>query len=201
MPYREKELRNLAVRRDYTYGETDEHGLSQRLREFRLNSRGHSRTVTNVLRRQHGMLEYDSSVFDFSYREWGDEASKATHQTVFFLESQQLVLPELRMQPETVVHKLGELFGFGDIDFVRFPKFSSQYRLTGEDEVFIRHHFTDEVLSFFTLNKGWSLEAIGYYVILYKKGFLLPPDQIDALFRKGMRVYELFREQPSASGA
>jgi hypothetical protein len=99
------------------------------------------------------------------------------------------------MQPESLLHKLGELFGFRDIDFVRYPKFSKQYRLTGEDEDFIRRNFREEVLHYFTLNKGWSLEGIGYYFILYKRGLLLPPEETESLYARGMEVYGLLSSE------
>ena len=190
MQYREKSLRNLADRLGFTFGATDEFGLQRLLADFRLASRGNRPELSNILRRQQGVADYDAYIFDYSYRDFGKK--KSVHQSVFFLQSQRLVLPELCMQPETILDKLGELFGREDIDFTRFPKFSNQYRLTGEDEDFIRHHFTEEVLNYFTVNRGWSVEGIGYYLLVYKKGFLLPPEEVSTLFHRGMDVYRLF---------
>ena len=190
MHYREKSLRELAARRGYQFAATDEFHLQRQLQGFRLSTRGRARQITNVLRRQHGLLEHDAYIFDYQYEDFGHEST--VRQTVLYLHSQRLGLPEVTLQPETLLHKLGELFGLHDIDFVRFPKFSKQYRLTGGDEDYIRHQFTDEVLNYFTLNKGWSLEGLGYYLLLYKKGVLLPPEQIDALYRRGMEVFDLF---------
>ena len=190
MPYREKSLSELAYRSDWTFSAGDVFGLESYLSDFRLVSRGRKGEISNILRRQDAMLENDAYLFDYSYREYG---SKYTiRQTVFFLQSRELTLPTLALQPETLVHKLGELFGFEDIDFVRYPKFSKQYRLTGDDEDYIRHHFTDDVLNYFTLNKGWSVEGIGYYLIIYKKGMLLPPEEIMHLYQRGMTVSQLF---------
>lgn len=193
MDYREKSLRNLAAQRSYEFSPTDTFGIRQQTRDFRLTTKGRATTIKNVLRAQDDMLENTAYVFDLSYDKSTDR--DGVHQTVLYLQSPQLVLPELIMQPETVVHKLGELFGFGDIDFVRFPKFSSQYRLTGDDEVFIRHHFTDTVLNYFTLNKGWTLEGLGYYLLLYKKGVLLPPAEIQHLFWRAYRIADLLSKQ------
>ncbi|WP_116106481.1 hypothetical protein [Lewinella sp. IMCC34191] len=190
MPYREKSLSGLAHRAGFEFSAADDFGLHRYLSDFRLANRGRRRAVSNILRKQDGLMEKDAYIFDYSYQDYGDKHT--TRQTVFFLQSQQLTLPGLDMQPETILHKLGELFGFDDIDFVRFPKFSKQYRLTGDDEDYIRHHFTDDVLNYFTLNKGWSVEGIGYYLIVYKKGMLLPPEEILHLFQRGMTVFKLF---------
>lgn len=192
MEYRRKQLRNLAYRLGFEFSEEDHWGLESHLTDFRLTSRGRRRRISNILRKQDGLMEYNLQIFDYRYLRWNGQNNRPVHQTVFYVESQRLGLPELWMQPETLAHKLGELLGFGDIDFVRFPKFSGQYRLTGEDEEFIRHHFTDDVLNYFTLNKGWSLEGIGYYLLVYKKGILLPPNEIEQLFVRGTEIYNLF---------
>ncbi|MCP9236087.1 hypothetical protein [Lewinella sp. JB7] len=190
MDYRQQSLRELAARRAYEYCATDERGLHRQLEDFRLANRGRKQAITNVLRIQQGLLDHDVHIFDYSYQEYAHQHT--IYQTVLFLQSPRLVLPELRLQPETLLHKLGELFGVHDIDFIRYPKFSKQYRLTGEDEDFIRHHFDDDVLNYFTLHKGWSLEGIGYYMILYKQGILLPPEEIESLYRRGLDVSNLF---------
>ncbi|NJB87673.1 hypothetical protein GGR26_003457 [Lewinella marina] len=194
MQYRAVRLRQLADRLGMTFSDSDTHGLDRWLEDFRLAARGRRTAITNVLREQQGLKEYDAYLFDYSYRSFGKQ--QAVHQTVFFLHSQQLVLPELCLQPETLLHKLGQLFGREDIDFTRFPKFSKQYRLTGTDEGYIRHQFTDEVLNYFTVNKGWSVEGIGYYLLLYKDGFLLPPEEVEQLYRRGLELYRLFSNQP-----
>lgn len=190
MAYREKSLSELAHRAGFEFQSADTYGLASYLQDFRLANRGRKRELSNVLRRRADLLDQEVYIFDYSYRDFGSKHT--TRQTVFFLQSQSLTLPGLQMQPETIAHKLGELFGFDDIDFVRYPKFSKQYRLTGDDEAFIRHHFSEEVLNYFTLNKGWSVEGIGYYLIVYKRGMLLPAEEIMHLFQRGMTVFKLF---------
>ncbi len=189
MDYRQQSLETLAAQRGYPFSATDAFGLHRQLEDFRLAARGRQRTVTNILHRQQGLTDHQAHVFDYAYRAYGDK--RRVNQTVLFLQSKQIALPELSMQPESLLHKLGELFGFQDIDFVRYPKFSGQYRLTGDDVDYIRHHFNDEVLNYFTLHRGWSLEGIGYYLIFYKQGLLLPPGEIEDLYHRGVEVLRL----------
>ena len=190
--YRRQAIRNLARRIDMEYSEDDSPGLMTHLQDFRLFGSGRNRCITNVLRRQEELMEYDLFIFDYEYDDWlHGKHNKRHHQTVFFIRSSRLSLPEMTMRPETLLHKIGDLVGFEDIDFVRFPKFSGQYRLTGTDEEYIRHHFNDEVLNYFTVNKGWTVEALGFYLLLYRKDLLLPVDQIAKFYWRGREVYEL----------
>lgn len=194
MPRREsrsQSLQRIARQLDMEFQPADAYDLPASLADFKLFSRGGRKRATNILRRQDGLMEFDIRIFDYRYLKWAGKSVKRHEQTVFYLNSSQLVLPELWLQPETILHKIGELFGRGDIDFVRYPKFSGQYRLTGDDEVFIRHHFTDEVLNYFTLEKGWSLEGVGYFLILYKKDRVLSSQEIVDFYKKGMEVFRM----------
>ena len=193
---RNKTFSNLAAAHGFSFHRSDNYGLASQLQDFQLFRAGRSRSIDRILRKQDGLMEFDISIFDYSYRRWtGSGQQNRVHQTVFFLQSASLSLPELYMKPETLTHKLGELFGFPDIDFVRFPKFSGQYRLTGEDETYIRHHFTDEVLTFFTEHRGWTMEGLGFYLLFYRKGMLVPPAEIEAFYRRGQEVYRLLTDK------
>lgn len=195
-PYRQRNLIALANKLNFSFHAEDDYGLLGQLEDFKLFREGRKRKVERILRRQDGLMEFDISIFDYMYTPWGSSSSSSTqYQTVFFLQSAKLGLPELQMKPETLAHKLGELVGFTDIDFVRYPKFSGQYRLTGEDEEYIRHHFTDEVLNYFTMNKGWSMEGLGFYLIFYRKGTLIPSAQIEQFYRRGLEVYKLMTDE------
>lgn len=196
-PYRQRNLAALARKLNFSFTETDESGLMAQLQDFKLFSEGRNKSIERVLRRQDGLMEFDISIFDYSFQRWGGGSAPESrvHQTVFFLQSGQLGLPELWLQPETLTHKIGELLGFTDIDFVRFPKFSGQYRLTGDDEEYIRHHFSDDVLNYFTLNKGWSMEGLGYYLLFYRKGMLIASEQIEDFYRRGQEVYALMTDK------
>jgi len=193
---RQQDMDHLARRLGLGFHAEDDFGLSAQLRDFKLFNEGRNKTVRHIIRKQDGLMDFDISIFDYSYKKWhGSGQDNMVHQTVFFLQSARLGLPELWMQPETIVHKLGELVGFTDIDFVRFPKFSGQYRLTGGDEEYIRHHFTDEVLNYFTLNKGWSMEGLGFYLMFYRKGMVIPTGQIEAFYKRGYEVYYLLTDK------
>ena len=79
-------------------------------------------------------------------------------------------LPELSLQPEGLLHKIGGLLGYQDIDFEEKPGFSWRYLLRGPQEDAIRRLFTPEVLEFFENRPGWCLEAGGDWIIVFKRG-------------------------------
>lgn len=195
-PYRERNMATLAHKLGFQFHPEDDYGIQAQLQDFRLFSEGRSKSIDRIMRKQDGLMDFDIAIFDYSYQPWSSSAKdKRVHQTVFFVQSAKLGLPDLWLQPETLVHKMGELLGFTDIDFVRFPKFSGHYHLTGGDEEYIRHHFTDEVLNYFTMNKGWSMEGMGFYLLFYRKGTLIPSAQIEQFYKRGQGVYKMMTDE------
>lgn len=188
---RQRDLQRIAFDLGLDYQYEEAYGPLPRLRDFRLFRRGGRKRIRHVLRQQDPLLESDLRIFDYRYVISTGNSARRVEQTVFFLESRRLGLPECWLRPETFFHKVGELLGFGDIDFEEYPRFSGQYRLTGDDEEFIRHHFNDDLLHFFSVEKGWTMEGVGYYLLLYKKGKVLPPDRIRELYTRGQEVYRL----------
>lgn len=194
-PNRQKALQQLAHQLELDYQAEDVYNLTAQLSDFRLFRKGGSKRVYHILRKQDELMAFDVRIFDYRYLRYAGKRMKRHEQTVFFLHSTQLGLPEIWMQPENILHKIGELLGMEDIDFVRFPKFSGQYRLTGDDEDFVRHHFTDEVLNYFTLEKGWYMEGVGYYLVLYKKDRVLSPKEIGRFYQQGMEVFRMLSDK------
>jgi hypothetical protein len=192
---RTEQLQQVAAKLAMTYKPTDEWGVQQQLQDFRLFQRGFSGRLRHVLTKQDGLLESKVYIFDYRYLLWAGKSTRRVEQTVFFLESRKLGLPEFYLRPENFFHRIAETLGLvEDIDFEEYLDFSNNYRLTGSDEEYIRHNFQDEILRFFAIEKGWSMEGLGFYLVLYKKGKVLAPNVIADFYRKGMRVYGKLKE-------
>ena len=109
-------------------------------------------------------------IFDYQYTISTNNSRKTYHQTVLFINSKHLGLPQFSLQPEQVWHRLTTWMKLEkDIDFDSHEDFSKSYLLKGEDEEIIRHVFNPEVLNFFTIHKNWYMEGINYYLIFYSR--------------------------------
>ncbi len=184
-------LRNIADKLDLEYQPTDEWGILPQLQDFKLFSTGFGGKMRHVLSRQDELMESTVHIFDYRYLVWAGKSTRKIEQTVFFLESQKLGLPEFYMQPERFFHRIGELLGLTeDIDFEGHIDFSYNYRLKGKEEGYIRHSFKEDVLRFFAIEKGWSMEGMGFYLVLYKKNKILKPILIEGFYNKGLSLYE-----------
>lgn len=178
----------------FTFSADADQGLLDRLKHFHLFSQGRSKKITNVLRGQAGDLEV--AVFDYAYTTGGGQHSRRWKQTVILFESAKMHLPRFALRPENVFHRIGQVFGYGDIDFDSHPEFSKRYLLRGENEDEVRAAFSVEVLSFYEDDLKLSTEAAGGQLIHYRGSKKVPPEQISDFIKQGVRVLTLFRRWP-----
>ena len=69
-------------------------------------------------------------------------------------------IPEFILEKTGALDMIKEIGGLHDIDFDQYPNFSDEYFLGGikEDEEDIRAFFNPELLRFFELNKGYTVD-------------------------------------------
>jgi hypothetical protein len=182
-------MKRLAAELNLQFQPTDEWGLRRQLSDFRLFRRGMSRRITNHLRSRDAMLETDFHLFDYRFKVSTGKSSKTYNQTVFFVDSRRLALPDFTMKPENILHYIGDLLGFKDIDFEEYPKFSRNYYLKGDDEDYIRASLPHSFLRFFSQEKNWYMEAINYYLIFYRTDHQIPGAELRDFYRKGVKVF------------
>ncbi|MBI5916964.1 MAG: hypothetical protein HY842_16460 [Bacteroidetes bacterium] len=190
------QMRQTAHALEMKFVEKDEYGMTALLRDFYLFSRGGSKAITNLLTHTSPLMEDKVNIFDFKYRVSTGKSSHTHEQTVFFINSKRLAMPEMLMKPEHFFHKIGAWFGMQDIDFQEHKEFSDQYLLQGGDEAHIRRTMNlKPVIRFFTIEKNWCLESIGYFLIFYQLDLLIHPGQIKHLHAKGMSLFEQFKTE------
>lgn len=192
---RPEALQRMAAEWGMTYQPKDEWGLQRQLADFRLFRRGGSRRITNLLQSRDEMLETSFHLFDYRFTVSTGKSSKVFNQSVFFVESKRLGLPQFTMKPENFLHVIGDMLGFKDIDFEAYPKFSKNYYLKGEHEELIRSTLPHRFLRFFSQEREWHLEAVNYYLVFYRIDHLARPRELKTFFDKGKEIYKMLRDQ------
>ncbi|MFZ1751003.1 MAG: hypothetical protein WAU01_12455 [Saprospiraceae bacterium] len=190
---RKAAYQQLSIRNEMQYLDTDEFGTKAYLSHFELFKKRNA-TIRNLSQKKSHSLENEINIFDMKYKVHTGKTVIIYDQTVFFINSKNLSLPEFMMKPEHLGHKIASYFGWDDIDFVEYPVFSDQYHLTGSDSDYIRYAFDDKILKFFSKTSGWTIEAANYYLIFYSHNSLVPPNILQDFYRLGMGIYDMFRE-------
>ena len=170
---RTEALQALAATMGLTFQPRIDDDLARSFGDLPLFGRGHSRKGTNLLSGQRDGTEL--RLFDYRYTTGGGKNSHTYQQTVALFPGAGRGLPDLLLAPENIFHKIGQVFGYQDIDFESAPDFSSHYLLRGSDEMAIRSAFNIGALQFFGTHQGWHVEVMGGTVGIYKSGIRPKP--------------------------
>jgi hypothetical protein len=175
--------------------EFEEYSVTREVSDFELFRKGRNRLASNIMQKQDEWMENNIKIFDYQFETGHSNQRRTVAQTVFLIRSKKLGLPQFVMKPESFFDKIASYFGRQDIDFERFPKFSGQYLLQGEDEEYIRFKMSDEILHFFSRERGWHMEGVNYYLILYKENHRLRANSISQLYERGMGLFNLLKDE------
>ena len=192
-------MQKIASQMKMSFVPVDEYGTKTLLRDFKLFQQGGGKRITNLLHRKEAESDLEVSIFDYRYVINTGKSSVPFHQTVFFVNSKSLDLPQFLLKPENFFHRIGTYLGMQDIDFSSHPEFSHQYLLQGEHEDLIRERLDSDFRHFFTVEKNWSLEGLNYFLIFYQQNKLLPPEEISTFYQKGKTIYELLQSKSNFS--
>ncbi|MEM6699181.1 MAG: hypothetical protein AAF599_12335, partial [Bacteroidota bacterium] len=92
--HRSRRLRTVAYDLEMDYNEKDDWGLLQLLKGFHLFKRGGRKRISNILSREDGLEGLKINIFDYRYVISTGKSAKRFRQTVFFVQSKALFLPE-----------------------------------------------------------------------------------------------------------
>jgi hypothetical protein len=151
-----------------------------------LYSRGRARRARNVMAgsRSDVMVR----LLDYQYTVGAGKHQHTWHQTVAAFPGAAHSLPALEMTPETAFHKLGQVFGYQDIDFESSPEFSARYLLRGGDETGIRAAFGPALLEFFASHLGWNVEVSSGTVVVYRAGKRARPEDWRTFLEEALEI-------------
>ncbi|RMH69217.1 MAG: hypothetical protein D6675_13225 [Gemmatimonadetes bacterium] len=195
---RRQEMETLARQFHFRFFPKDESGLLEQLEVFDLFTKGHSREIRNIMERRIKSRDILMRVFDYRYVTGSGKNSSTYNQTVIYFQSEHLHLPQFILHPESIFHKIGEAFGFKDIDFPAYPAFSKHYRLVGKPEARVRGAFTPPILTFleqeYTQKRRWWVEGQNHELIVYRKNKRASAKNMVEFMKVSTQIFDYFVE-------
>ena len=171
-------LFDVATRMGFTFEPKVSNETAATLGSFHLFKRGRSRKGKNLMRGKSDGA--DAIVLDYQYTTGGGNSSHTHNQTVVLYPGAATDgrLPEFTLGPEHWWDKIGQVFGYQDIDFESSEEFSKHYLLRGPDESAVRAAFGTNVLGFFAQSQGWSVESAGGSLAIYRAEKRAKPEEM-----------------------
>lgn len=155
-----------------------------------LFEQGHGKRIRNVMS---GRFEdVDVLLFDYRYTTGGGRNQTTIELTVAAYRTPGAAIASFELRPEHFFHKIGQAFGYKDIDIDTYPQFSKRYLLRGEDEQAVRDCFKQQTLEMLEFDPGWSIEAAGQWMVLYRSNRRVKPGQIGEFLEKTWTLFLSF---------
>lgn len=188
---RTQAVKALAAEWGFEFHGAGNHWLPSQVWSFHFFNRGRSQRIFNLMRKP--ITGGEIALFDYSYRTGSGKNSSTHCYTALLISDDMLNLPGFFLIPESIFHKIGNVFGYHDIDFDSYPNFSKRYLLRGSDEEKIRALFNYETIPFYEHRRNTETEGIGGY-FLYHFGRQLPPTQWHTLEADAVELQQSFRK-------
>jgi hypothetical protein len=140
---------------------------------------GHSRSGYHLLR---GEWEgRPAAAFQFRYTVGGGKNQHTVHVGVALLHLERS-FPELLIGPENVLHRLGNIFGFDDIDFESVA-FSNAFQVRCRDKKFAYDFCNSSMIEYLLAHRDTCLEQEAGVLALLREGNLRA-EHLDGMFQR-----------------
>ena len=193
---RTKGLAAVAAEMGLPFYESGQTNLIGTLDRFQLFSRGRNKQIRNMI--YGDAQDVDVAIFDYRFRTGSGKNSSTHSQTVAYVNSSQLDLPQFALRPEHFFDRIGAALGMQDINFESHPVFSGKYVLKGDSESRVREFFDSNVLEYFESRGDLCVEGGGPHLIEYRAGKRVKPAQVRALLGDGLEVYQQLKNRSPA---
>ena len=198
---RSENLRKTAIDLKIPFYPKGDDSLYDHLEYFYLFSNNSKSQITNMLHQED--KETELAFFDFTFEVGrggstpscgeggGGGVSYGTEykQSVVYLCSPKLDLPQFVLRPEKIYHQSLDL---QDIDFSSNPKFSNDYLLQGNPEESVRNLFDNQLLDFFESKPRLCVEGGANQMLFYRLNERVSPNNLSQFLEEGMQVLAKF---------
>ena len=164
-------MAQVAASLEMTFSEERYKPVELGLAGMNLFKRGRSQKINNLMRGD--FADTDCMLFDYRYTTGSGKNSTTHNQTVVAFRIAGASLPQFTCKPEHFFHKFADMFGYEDIDFDEYPRFSKAYRLNGDDEAAVRNIFNVSVIELLETaidGRPWSVDGAGEWLVIYRAG-------------------------------
>jgi len=176
--------------------ETPDENFQKSFDQFQLFSKGSSKKIKNII--SFNNLNNTCDIFGYTFTTGTGKNRSTSTQTVASFSGRELDFPDFDLCPQNILHNIGKVFGYQDIDFESSPEFSDKYLLRGKNEKTIRSLFNQRLLKYFEKNDSLYVEARADRVIIYKPYQRVKPEEIKNFYNQSQEVYQQLCDALSA---
>ena len=176
---RKQELSALAARHGWRFNTGHDAGMEDRLTAFTCLQQGSDRYAYNILEGPDGDRQVCGFDYHYETHSTDSKGNRTTSHHYFsaLVVEVDLPLKPLLIRPESFFDKIGELFGFDDIDF-ESHEFSRRFCVKAADRRWAFDVVHQATMEFLLAAPQFTIQMAGRQVMAYREG-LFSADQFD----------------------
>ena len=188
------ELKKIAFERGFQFSDKSEKEFLSNFKNFVLFRNHYSNTVKNIIKGKRNGINF--VLFDQKYMTGsGGKNSSQKQQTVIYVKLNDFSIPSFILKPENIIHKIGNVVGFKDIDFDTNPEFSKKYFLKGNDTQAVKALFIPDILHFFEIKQQKAtIECDGNSIIMYQLDKRINSLELQIYLDEALQVIRVFKK-------
>ena len=161
------------------------------LDRFPLMGVGRKRKITNLM--SSTSANFQLNIFDYSYVTGRGRSQRNHKQTVAYLQSPALAMPNFTLAPKRFWDAVRSLLGKQTVQLDGNPAFASSYVLQCNEkrDDAVRAYFTDEVQQFYVDRRGLFAQGSRNQLLLFRGDKRSKPEEINALMEEALGLLSL----------
>lgn len=164
---------------------------AQELGKYPLFQVGSERRSVNAITADSGDVRL--VIFDYHYATGSGKNKTRYKQTVAWVLSRELEMPDFNLSPESWLSRIGDLLTKSDIDFADDAEFSKKFVLTGSDPAAVASFFNPVRRQALLKIKSPRIEAASHAFIFYRPRHRIAPSDVKTLMSEAFLLYQTFR--------
>ncbi len=193
-------IKALAYGKGWAYKAGNDWQLMKDLEDFDLMQKGLEHEISNVIEANIEDTSSKLMVFDYKYQfdrlEWDmedmevEEGTEYHCQTVFYVSSNSMDLPDMDIRPEGLWDKVKQFFGWDDVDFNKNKRFSKMYSVTADDKEKLKQVVSERFMDLLDDEKTWWIEGKGDDLIVFRDNQLVEVKDLEDFLNFGISLFE-----------
>jgi len=194
---RKNAMRHLAHRIGAVFYEKDTAGILDLAGDFHRFRTAYRKSVSNViaLDRHWGKLY----VMDLEFAESRANIFNRNRQTICFISSRQLGLPEFRIFPRSLFQKIIGFFSPPNDGITDSERFNRNYQVKTDNESLLKMFIDKDVARYIGGKTGYHLEGVGFYLLIYSDTPALEGKMLGAFLEDCLTIGHLMAESGKMS--
>jgi len=186
-------FQELAKQMGLGFMEKDTDKISTYLRDISIFKRGKpDRRVNNIILKESELPLENIYFFDYHYVVSTGNSTAIFDQTIFFVQTKHLSLPEFELKPKSPFNKVADYFG-KKRPSLNHPYLSKNYLLDTDSPKVLDWITQDSFIEILKQHPKLKIHGANYQLVMFRHKKLAPKDSLKKIYNDYLLIYDFLK--------